>query len=530
MTSATTEPRRDTEPGSTRDPRRRSNLRFIALGVGLIAAGLGALLVAEAFDVTPEPRLVGGNLPVNEGATEAADVSAHNSPRLAQNPADENNLVVANRIDTPGYSCALHVSFDGGATFRQLPIPVPAGEEPKCYAPDVAFSSDGILHMIFVTLAGQGNVPNAVWHVRSDDGGRSLGAPERVVGQLAFQVGLEADPVVPERLYLTWLQADEVGLYRFTNPGNPIMVMVSDDGGTTWSGPTEVSDPARQRVVTPVAGVGPDGRLRVLYVDVGDDRLDYEGAHEGRGGPPHPGSFTLVLATSPDGGETWSEAEVGTMAPPERFIVFNPPSPSLAIDQSDGSVYVAFHDRADGGAGVSMWTSRNGGDSFGPPVRIDDTDEDDETSQYLPHMGISLAGRIDVVYYDRRDDPENVMNEVSLQSSFDGGETFSRRVTLTDRPFDSRIGFGSQRDMADLGTTLALLSTDDKAMAAWTDTRAGTEESNKQDIVRQFVAFSEEPSASPAVRHLLPQGGWLAVLAGASLVLVPAARRARRGQ
>ena len=94
------------------------------------------------------------------------------------------------------------------------------------------------------------------------------------------------------------------------------------------------------------------------------------------------------------------------------------------------------------------------------------------------------------MYYDRRSDPRDRRNEISLQSSFDHGKTFTPRVTLSDRSFDSRIGFGWERGMPDIGSRLASLSTDARVFAVWTDTRAGTQITRKQDQMRAVAAFS----------------------------------------
>ena len=79
--------------------------------------------------------------------------------------------------------------------------------------------------------------------------------------------------------------------------------------------------------------VGPKGELYVLYLDLGEDVLDYEGGHRGRGGAPYPGRWQLVMARSTDRGATWKESLVDDeIVPTERFIAFTPPFPSLAVD------------------------------------------------------------------------------------------------------------------------------------------------------------------------------------------------------
>ena len=88
---------------------------------------------------------LGANLAVNDGASNPRDLNANNSPSLVRNPLESGNLVVTNRVDSPSYTCGLHVSQDGGARWSSLEIPIPRGEQPKCFAPDVTFASDGTL-------------------------------------------------------------------------------------------------------------------------------------------------------------------------------------------------------------------------------------------------------------------------------------------------------------------------------------------------------------------------------------------------
>ena len=491
------------------------------VGIALVLLGIGAILVSSAYDEPRKAERLGRNVPVNEGATDAADISAHNSPTLVRNPRNARNLVIANRIDTPRFGCALHVSFDAGVSWTQTPIPAPTGER-ACYAPDVTFSADGTLHLSFVTLRGRANAPNAGWTSSSTNGGKTLSEPVKVLDELAFQLRLVADPARPKRLYMTWLQASEVGLYRFTEPGNPIRVARSDDGGDTWQEPVRVNDSDRQRVVAPAPVVGPNGQLYVLYLDLGDDLLDYSGAHRGRGGPPYDGNWQLVLARSRDRGQTWSESVVeDRLVPSERFVVFTPPFPSLAVDRDSGRLYAGFHDRRLGDQDVWVWSRGAEERAWTEPVRVNDTPRRDKTSQYLPRLAVAPSGRLDVLYYDRRADrDDNVLTRASLQSSSDDGKRFGGSVTVSDATFDSRIGVGSERDLPDPGSRLALLSTDERAFAVWADARAGTRTSNKQDLVRATIEFSDPARISSGLENLLRYGGIALALLGALLLVL----------
>lgn len=492
------------------------------LGAALMAVGAGLALIGLSMPPGGAEAVIRG-LPVNPGATDSKDFSSHNSPVIARSPTRPSHLVVANRIDAPVFSCALHRSSDGGETWKADRIPFPPGQElpERCYAPDVAFGPDGTLYVSFVTLKGIGNTPDAGWVVSAKDGESALGEPLPMLGPLAFQVQLAADPDDAGVLYLTWVQAQGTGTLGFAESGNPLLFARSDDGGNTWSEPAQVNSPTRLRSLAPSI-VAASGVLHVLYLDLGDDALDYHAGHEGRGGPPFPGRWSLVLARSDDDGTTWDETVVDDdVVATQRFIPFIPPTPSLAVDAERHRVYAGFHDGGLGDADVRVWASLDGGDTFSKAVRVNDTKVQDATDQYLPALAVSPEGRLDVAYYDRREDADNRMNEVSLQSSDDGAATFGPRLELSDRAFDAGIGPGSERDLPDLGSRLGLVSSDGRAVAIWSDTRAGTVASAKQDLASGEVAFE---SASP-LRGALPPIGAVVALAGLAVVIMGSRNR-----
>lgn len=495
--------------------RRGQKRPWALLGAALLVLGVGVFVLGSD---SKEARAaeIGSNRPVNTGATDELDLSAYNSPTVVRSPIRPDQLAVASRIDTPRFSCALNISADAGVTWTRSKVPFPVGEDdpPRCYAPDVAFGADGALTMSFVTLIGAGNTPNALWVVSSTDGGQTFSTPVKVSGPRAFQVRMSAHPNIAGRVYLSWLQADETALHALANTGNPIVSVRSDDGGKTWSAPVRVSPSSRERVVAPSTAMGLDGHIYLSYLDLGDDRLDYHGGHQGKGGPPYGGTWSLVVARSTDDGATWQETVVDDkVVPAERFIVFLPPSPSLAVDGN--RVYVAFQDASLGEADVWLWASSDGGSTFGSRSKINDTPKDDATSQYLVRLGVATNGRLDALYYDRRADTKNVMNAVSLQSSGDHGATFGAHMTVSEQPFDSRIGYGSERNLPDLGSRLGLFSADERALALWSDTRAGTPVSGKQDLAMAIVVMGEPGESKGPLRPV----GIVLVLAGLGVIV-----------
>lgn len=491
-------------------------------GLGLVLAGAVAIVVSTAVDdPPPTARLDGQSAAVSADADDPLDISANNSPTLARDPTDPANLVLAHRIDAPTYGCGLHRSPDGGETWHETTIPQPPATEPKCYAPDVAFGADGTLYVSYVMLAGRGNVPDSVWLASSTDGGQSLSEPRQVTGPLAFQVRLVADPAVPDHLVVTWLQAEDTGVLSFPGTGYPIVLSRSEDGGQTWHAPVTVSHASRERVLAPVPALANDGDLYVLYLDVRDDRLNYHGGHEGHGGPTYPGPWELVVARSTDHGRTWTETTVdAALTPIDRYLVFLPPLPSLAV--AGDRVYAAFHDARLGDPDVWLWTSNDEGASWNSPVRVNDTEPDDGTSQHLPQVAVAPDGRLDVLYYDRRADADDVMTAVSLQSSGDGGMTFGPRSNVSGVAFDWP-GPWNHWEQPELGSRLALLSGAEQSLAAWPDMRADTLDVGEQDIYSVAVTWATPPRGA---RMGLRAAGVLLVAAGV-VVFVSAFPRRR---
>lgn len=510
-------------------PRRRTAPRLLWAIAGLVLLVLGTAALVHQPQAH-RIRVVGGNLPVDAGATNPVDLTASNSPTLVANPTDQADLVVVDRIDTPQPGCGLQASHDGGVTWTSTVLPGVAGKQVGCFSPDATFGPDGHLYVSFTSIdrvAGLGVLPDAAWITTSIDGGRSLGAPVRITGPGAFETRLAADPVTPRHLFLTWLQATQTSTWGLVDAGNRIVVSRSDDGGATWSQPVPVSSSARALVAAPSIAVDHHGHPHIAFLDLGDDRLDYTGAHQGMGGPPYPKPWTLVVSSNGDGSPGWSESVVDAgVVPTERILMSDPPRPSLKLGPGD-VMYVAFTDGRSGDPDVRLWASHDLGRRWSPPRRVNDTPLRDGTDQYLPALGVAPDGRLDVMYYDRRSDPRDVRNDVSLQSSFDGGRTFTPHVRLSDRSFDASIGLNANRGLPQIGDRLGIISTNRATLAVWTDTRAGDRLSGKQNLSRAIVAF-----AGPSPSRVLWRVGAVVLLVAGAAALVWSARQVgkrRRG-
>ncbi|HET7720585.1 MAG TPA: sialidase family protein, partial [Acidimicrobiales bacterium] len=371
---------------------RRNALAIVAAVAGL-AVLIGVALAATSGGGGPEPQ---GNLLVNrEGMI---DVS--NSPTVAYNPAREGNVVVTYRKDRPGYDALISYSFNGGDSWEQSILPLPQGitgctasqGAPCPFAPDLAFAPDGTLYVVYVNLVGNGNRPDNLWISTSTDGGRTLSLPTKIAGPLTFQQRVTVDPKGP--VYVTYVQAAEVGFLRFADPPPRIVTARSDDGAKTFGAPVPVSDQARPRVLAPSPVIDRDGQLVVMYQDMKGNRRDYEYQE----GPAAELPVALVLTRSTDGGRTLSLPT--KIAGPLTF------QQRVTVDPK-GPVYVTWLQAAEVGflrfaeppPRIVTARSDDGGKTFGAPVPVSDQQR---PRVLAPSPVIDRDGQLVVMYQDMK--------------------------------------------------------------------------------------------------------------------------------
>lgn len=450
-----------------------------ALGVGLLLIGVGVAIAGGGDDESRLEVAAGTNLPVTAGPD---DLVAYNSPTVAVDPNDADTMVVAARVDRPQLSAALRRSDDGGRTWSSLDLPLPVGEV-RAFAPDVAFADEGKLFVSFVTLSDPANNPTGLWLTSSASSGGPLAPPVKVAGPYTYQPRLAVDSS-PDAVHITFVQASQaVESVRngFGAPPNPLLAVTSTDGGLSFASPVQVSPESRELVgaATPVVGKG--GKLHVLYQDFGDDAADFEGRP---GRKVHDGRFSIVLAGSADGGATFEEAGVvdDEVVPTERFNPYYPKAPSMAVDPTGGSIYVAWADGAIGDTDVFVRRSTTSGSTWGPRIRVRPASDAEGAAQLLPSISVAPGGRVDVAFLDRSADSDQLFTGASLATSFDRGRTW-HTVVMSDRLFDPRVGPPSEEpEAADLGSRIGLFSRSSGALAVWPDSRRGTPDTGRQDV------------------------------------------------
>ncbi|HJV09767.1 MAG TPA: sialidase family protein, partial [Acidimicrobiales bacterium] len=194
--------------------------------------------------------------------------------------------------------------------------------------------------------------------------------------------------------------------------------------------------------------------------------------------------------------------------------------PSFAADRAKvGRAYAAWDAGRGDGRDVFLAVSDDLGRTWQAPVAVSPA----RRGQFLPAVAAAPGGRVDVVFYDRRDDPEDVRAQVTMAASTDAGRTF-RTATVSDAPFDTRIGFGSLQGIPVLGSRLAVHAGTDRSLAFWSDTSRGTIDDNVQDLAVAGVDVEEAGRRRPALMVLgavlLGLGGVLLGLGGGLVAVV----------
>lgn len=493
-----------------------------------VVAGIAVGVVGVAALMTTEARQVRSHVESPVTAMDQRLGPANNSPTMLVDPTNRRFAVMANRLDAPDFSCALQVSGDGGKTWVSAdPVPsLPEGAE-KCYAPEVAFDRSGLLYYLFVGLQGEGNHPMGVYITTSADHAQTFSRPTVVLGANNFSVRMAIDRSAGGRgrVYLLWLHAaSDPPLGGFQDDANPILIAHSDDGGKTFSDPITVSDPERPRAAGPALALGEHHSVNVVYFDLGGDRRDYQGLE----GPAWDGTWSLVLATSGDGGEHFGPTSVinDHVVPPERvMLIFTMPPPSVVV--ANRLFCAAWTDARFGDADALIACSRDGGKRWATPLRLNDDPKDNGHRQYLPRLALGPCGRIDAIFLDRRDDPLNIRNSVMYTHSDDGGRHFARNLRVTHERSTATIGqrYGniSAQGQYEFGSRLGLLPNGRMVIAAWPDTR-NSFTATGQDI---FVAQIDPPGRFHP-RLALGVALSIAGFASAGSVMVASYRRRRR--
>jgi hypothetical protein len=259
------------------------------------------------------------------------------------------------------------------------------------------------------------------------------------------------------------------------NLGIPIFLSRSTDGGTSFSTPILVSASTDFcQGSEPV--VGPNGEIYVAYMKF------------------FPGPPVVLVAKSTNGGQSFGTPV--TVAPLEpigfgggtlqgNFRVNS--FPRIDVDPVNGHVYVVYSSNPTGpdGSDIFFTRSTNGGATWSNPVRVND--DNTTNDQFFPDIAVNGERLIEIIWYDRRGDDDNLDMAIFSARSRNGGRSFSHNRRVTSRSFPpAPAGFdplvietymGDYLDIKGFGETFLLLWGDNRRRIT---TFGGTR--NDQDV------------------------------------------------
>lgn len=366
-----------------------------------------------------------------------------NEISMTYEPNQGHIIAAYNDNPYPG-SPGIGVSFspDNGQTWiaQQLPIPAnPYAAGPFLDAFDPTITSDDLGNSFVAHISTDYNwttgPASGLYVHRSSDGGATWSAPVTVDTQpnasgtpdpnFRFndrcQIRADINPASPyyNNVYLTWIQ--DRG-WNMSTPMSDIYVSVSTDGGNVFSGAQQVNATANDMGNMPVQAIASNGDVYILWID-------YNVITGGAG--------VLLLNKSTDGGVNWGtelvvdtislppiqlNAGIETRAKGAAVLRTHPTNPNV--------LYVVYAANPTSGdeADIFFIKSIDAGTTWSGPLRLND--DGTLNDQILPWMEVKTNGVIDIVWYDRRNDPSDLFWDVYATTSIDGGNTFATNMQV----------------------------------------------------------------------------------------------------
>ncbi|MEJ2007550.1 MAG: sialidase family protein [Acidobacteriota bacterium] len=383
-----------------------------------------------------------------------------NEPSVAINPGNSQQVVVA-------YQTGARIAYsqDAGAHWRTAD-----GTLPRHYAVsgDVSVAYDNRGHAFLCYIAfdklgtenywGHNATRNGVFVRRSLNGGQTWERPAVPVFKHPTKPGIpfEDKPyIVADNTHGPYSGNLYVGWTQFTLTHSVILFSRSVDDGATWSKPIRISTQAGlprddNGSVEGFSGVvGADGTLYVVWA----------------------GGTHLVFTYSKDGGRTFAPSRGLIPIAPPYFHISNIDRtdgfPSVSIDphgaNGAGLLYVTWSDYRNGDVDVFCSTSSDRGQTWTPAVRVNSDAIHDGLDQFFQWLAVDpVTGAANIVFYDRRNDPDNQKADVVLAQSTDHGRTFHNYLWMGES-FDPNNDF--------IGDYTGIAAYNGRVYGAWTEER-----------------------------------------------------------
>lgn len=355
-----------------------------------------------------------------------------NEPWVAASPTNPEFLVGVSQIGPTGspLRCTTLLSRTGGDSWREITLP---GQEDGCFDPLVIFARSGRL-IVMHTLVRRGDSAPTIRIWSSEDEARTWNPPVDLDTPLApdhpRMVIDESGGPHDGRLYVVWNEArDTLVRDRFH-----LFMNHSDDGGETFSSARIVMHAGGGKLVAIDPAVLSDGTLLVHYFQyrpgtpAAGERKPVFVVRSPDGGATF-GAPEPVVEVGPS---VWPHLR--------REFVFAYSVPVVVADRSPGSpfrdrLYVVWDEIREGASQIYLASSADGGRTWSDPVRVNDNapepGDDPPDFRMTPVAAVDALGTVGVAWYDRRDDPGRRCWHQYFAASVDGGASFlpNRRVS-----------------------------------------------------------------------------------------------------
>jgi hypothetical protein len=396
-----------------------------------------------------------------------------NEQQVCINPTNPENRVAVWRDFRLGYRrVGFGYTFDGGNTWTDALFPQMYYEWAS--DPILVVDEEGVFTAMVISLQSAAIPENGLLQISSYDGGvtwrDSVWAALSTDGR-SFEdkemlaVDTSALSAYRGNFYCTWAHfyVGEFGQYDSTK----IFCTVKQPG-EPYSEPVIIS-PDQTSVQWPNVAIGIFGEIYISWVGwVWDEETEW--------------APCISFAKSFDGGQTFSQPVVFR----QNEFIYAEINPSLvtyafapmAVDHSEGPhrgrLYMLFTSSENfEDTDVFLVYSDDHGETWSTPVMMNDDNSPFPADQFHPWLSVDEAGRIWVVFYDRRNDPNNLLMDVYFTVSDDGGETWRPNERITDESCNPGAG---SLDAGLIGEYIGWCAQGGEAVAVWTDTRMGNQD------------------------------------------------------
>jgi len=363
------------------------------------------------------------------------------------NPTNPDHLIassIGRMAQHPGISDFAYVSTDAGKTWKTFPRANPNRVQ---QGDDViTFTPDGLAIHTFISFIGIRQTRPARAHsgiVTSTSRDGVTWNPQVPVIEHYNSVEPHEDKAWTRadfskdskhfgNIYTAWTKFDVYGSTKPEHKTN-IFFSRSTNAGKSFSVPLRISETpgdAQDKSDTLMGacpGVGPEGEVYVAWA----------------------GPNSMFLSRSSDGGVKFGKNSVIATKVAWDFPIKGLGRanglPSMGVDISKGlnrgTVYVCWADRRHGDPDVFLSLSKDKGDTWSEPRRINNDKTGNGKEQWFPWMVVDpVDGSINIAYYDRANHADT-NTDITLARSVDGAKTFTYRK-LNDQPHDlNRLGF-----------------------------------------------------------------------------------------